>query len=208
MAWRNYGYRRRRRRFYYRPRPQFRRAVRRVVQNMAETKEKMYSTTTSPTAAWAGMEPAAIAMGGAADERIGHDIFLKGIRIKGHFLAGTSAGNVYNFRLVVAWNKNHTGAVNFPVSLLTPCNPDDNDVLRDKIYTCTRGETVSTVSIDGPGVQKFVDIWIPLNRKYRFTGNAIGDNAEENTLVVAWLTDNPTGTPGWDMQTHLYYTDI
>lgn len=177
-----------------------------MVNNMAETKSKIWSNTVVPTNTWTGLEIAAIAAGVDVNARVGNKIHLKGVRMKYHFAAGGTTGQVYNFRLIVANNLNDTGVTAWPVGLLALASPEDNKVFKDKIYTCVHSGTAGVYTKESHTTVQ--DIWIPLNFDYEYTGSAVGDNADFNSLVVGWLTDLPTGDPGLQYYIELFYNDI
>lgn len=136
---------------------------------------------------------------GAANQRLGNQITVTGVRLRGQWVGGQSTLNLddpYNFvRMVVALFRKTPNTTTFlqatPVLLHAPV---DKQITQGvvKVYL-DKTLTLVAPGISGQGYQpavRYFDYFIPMRQKIDYTSTGANSNSEQ--LVISMLTDSGT----------------
>lgn len=149
-----------------------------------------------------------IGFGTAENQRVGDEIYLMGLRIKGNFLTDT-ASNCYQYRLIVGYTGEEYNPTNFGSSAAgtglsaaeifhptTGGNYLTSAPVNPKAFTALYDETVDmnsqlTATSDIYGI----DVYVPLRKKFPFQAGGAFLGKFKNLVVVVVSTVGRSGTP-------------
>lgn len=144
---------------------------------------------------------APLGAGGAVSSRLGNQIFVRGVRIKGVWEGGqaypspTAADDPYNVcRIVVSLFQKTQGATSWlgTATALPLHQPVDRQVTAGvvKVYL-DKTVTLASPGVSGAGYQlaaRHFDYYVPINAMISYTGNTANTNTQQ--LVVSLLSDS------------------
>lgn len=166
-----------------------------LAQNM--TMNNIYSTTISR-----------IGAGTADDQRIGDEVYLLGLKVKGNFITPT-ASNAYQYRIIVGWSGEEYNLTNFGSSgaatgltsteLFMPQSGAvyaTTHIINNKAFNVLYDQTIDLNSqLTGTSDIYGVDFYLPLNKKFPYQAAGSFFGKFKNLYLVVVSTVGTGGTP-------------